>query len=1553
VAPGGTATNNDYGAQYLDADNTSTTIIPFATSWKYLGNAIRPTSWETTTFNDGAWSTGTLASATADFGYGDNDEGVCVPYGCNSNICYPTNACVKAITTLFRKQFTVTGLVNYSGFQLNLHRDDGAVIYINGTEVARSNMPAGAMSNAILATASVDGADEDVIINIGKTNFVEGTNTIAVEIHQNVNTSTDISFRLQMTALYQPFVNYGGAWKYLANNTRPVGWETSAFNDIAWPSGNSELGYGDGGEATVVPYGPTATNKYITTYFRKTFTIADVSLYSRFILNLIRDDGAVVYINGVEVIRNNMPAGAINHSTLASTVVSGAGETTPVNFSIPASYFVTGTNTIAVEMHQENVNSSDISFNLELQGSPDPTFSSSSSNLNLASCSRVLWAGLYWGATQGSDGANTSWLNGESSVKVKIPGSTVYQTITSSQTDYHNNTLVPGLPHSGYRAFADITSLINATNPNGTYWVADVVGPIGINNGSGGWTIVVAYANPTQIPRNLTVFDGSAIMNGGDPALFVPITGFLTPPSGPVTTELGAVVYDGDRANQDEFSFKQNSNPLVGTYTNLTPNATSNINDMWNSTITYKGAEVTTRFPAHSNTLGYDADIIEVANPSNAVLGNNQTSASIRFSSPSENYFIHVVSTAISVYSPSFALEKGSTDLNGGGVAPGDVIRYHINYQNVGNDASANTAILDNLPVATSFVPGSIRINGIAKTDMAGDDEAEYDFVNRRVVLRLGTGANAVTGGVVGTTVTGSVTFDVYAASSCQVLSCGTPTNNIARIDYIGQTSSIPLYDSSGYLLAGCLTQGPITNVISGSCFVPTDTILVNSCPSTSVMLPIARFAGYNFYSAMPFIPANIYNANNPVTLTHTYYAYFNSGVGCSDTIQMNVFIMACPDIDDDNDGIPDYLEINIPAAVQDLDLDGVPNWNDTDYTGYTDNNADGFNDNFDPTADSDNDGIVNFLDHNFPGFVDANSDGVNDTMDKDMDGIPNNFDLDSDNDGIPDVVESFGVDANGDGRIDGYTDTDNDGLSQNVDGGSSGVSGSGVGLGALDIDNDGIPNYLDIDSDNDGIPDVIEANGTDTNNDGRIDGYVDTDGDGYSDNIDGDVANDGSAENAAAALLRTGADNNGDGRCDTFPYNNMDSDARPNPYDLDSDSDGIADVREAVFIDLNYDALIDGPVNSQGWNAAVASSLSLSLPNADGVGRPNVYDIDSDDDGIPDNVEGQPTASYHLATGADSDNDGIDNRYDNISGFGGDGLHPIDTDGDGSFDYTDTDTDSDGIIDLIEGNDLDLNGEMDDAIAVLGVDTDGDGLDDFFDNNNNSTEGTSQYMGELGTTAGDATPGSITTVQRSAQGCTIERDWRCLSYVLTCNLLLFKGSLQDQTTLLNWEILCEQEMDKFIVERSINMRDFKSVAIVPAVKGVSIAQLYSSTDDISALNSEIIYYRLRMASEKDRSSLSNIIVLRRNKQHSADVQIAPNPVRETLQIFVTTAKPCKAAIYIIDAKGRVVQEFSENLFAGNNTIVYNHAADLAAGVYYLRLNMGGQTINKKFSIIK
>jgi uncharacterized repeat protein (TIGR01451 family) len=1079
--------------------------------------------------------------------------------------------------------------------------------------------------------------------------------------------------------------------------------------------------------------------------------------------------------------------------------------------------------------------------------------------------------------------------------------------------------------------------------------VANVLGPIGFDNAAGGWTIVIAYKNPLLTPRNLTVFDGQTLVKSGGGNVDLSITGFLTPPSGAVTCELGAVVYDGDRSQPDAFSFKQAG--AAGFY-DLTPNATSNGSDMWNGTISYKGAVVTTRNPAYNNTLGYDADIIDLPNAGNAQLGNNKTSATVRFSSPSENYFISVMTTSILNYNPSFALQKTSTDLNGGTFQPGDIIRYTISYNNQGNDNSVNTKIVDSLPYNLSLVPGTIKINGVSKTDVAGDDEAYYTAAGRKIYFHVGTGANAASGGTVAIGSTGTVQFDAVAASSCRILTCGATVRNSARIEYSGLSSSQTLYDSSGVLSGGCLVQQGVSNSLSGTCYMPTDTTIRNNCSLTGIILPWGKYAGYGFYSAMPFTPANAFNPYNPVSTSGTYYAYFNSGSGCSDTVTINVIINICMDIDDDNDGIPDYVEIDNATALQDADGDGRPNWNDPDYAGYTDYNGDGYNDNFDPLADSDRDGVLNYMDADFSGFTDSNNDGVNDTMDKDLDGIPNNLDLDSDNDGIPDTVESFGVDANGDGIIDNYSDTDGDGFSQNVDG-AVGVTGSGTGLGKIDTDSDGIPNYLDLDSDNDGIPDITEAFGTDTGNSARVDVFTDTDKDGLADTLDGDVGNDGTAENTNAALLRTGSDGNGDGRTDSWPYKNMDQDTKASPYDYDSDGDGLTDVREAQFTDANADGKADGSVNTDGRNITLAAMGAITIPNTDGNGRPNPYDIDADNDGIPDNVEGLTTIGYILPSGADTDGDGLDNAYDNSAFAGGNGIAPVDTDSDTVPDYLDADTDNDSMPDIIEGNDLNFNGRPDDGVALTGIDTDNDGLDDFFDASNSSSKATSRYMGNGGSTNGDLTPGSITTVQHTnvVFGCPSERDWRCIPYVLSCRYIDFRASLQNSRVNLDWKVICQREIGFFIIERSLNGTDFIPVITVPGGTAGGAEGIYATLDNVAGLAVNTIYYRLLSFDKVGGKNTSQIIAVRIASSSNSELQVVPNPVQAQAQVQLHANQTGVASFTVYDATGKRVYSFSAGVRKGNNTVLFNSPAALAKGIYFLKAQLEESVFTTRFSV--
>ena len=127
------------------------------------------------------------------------------------------------------------------------------------------------------------------------------------------------------------------SWKYLANGSdQSTQWRAANFTDTAWSSGTAPLGYGDPWIVTTVPYGPNASAKYITTYFRNTFTIANPALIANLTLRLMVDDGAVVYLNGVEVVRRNLPTTEITYQTLASVSVGGTDEQAFTTYNIPA-----------------------------------------------------------------------------------------------------------------------------------------------------------------------------------------------------------------------------------------------------------------------------------------------------------------------------------------------------------------------------------------------------------------------------------------------------------------------------------------------------------------------------------------------------------------------------------------------------------------------------------------------------------------------------------------------------------------------------------------------------------------------------------------------------------------------------------------------------------------------------------------------------------------------------------------------------------------------------------------------------------------------------------------------------------------------------------------------------------------------------------------------------------------------------------------------------------------------------------------------------------------
>ena len=163
----------------------------------------------------------------------------------------------------------------------------------------------------------------------------------------------------------QVILPFGSVWNYLDDGSdQGTAWVQPGFDDRTWASGPAQLGYGERDEATVVGFGGVGSNRYPTTYFRRTFTITDLKTFPGLRISLLRDDGAIVYINGSEVHRSNMPAGEISYLDF-TTGPLGRAEKIPDVFTVLPEVLVAGKNWIAVEVHQERPGSSDLSFDLK------------------------------------------------------------------------------------------------------------------------------------------------------------------------------------------------------------------------------------------------------------------------------------------------------------------------------------------------------------------------------------------------------------------------------------------------------------------------------------------------------------------------------------------------------------------------------------------------------------------------------------------------------------------------------------------------------------------------------------------------------------------------------------------------------------------------------------------------------------------------------------------------------------------------------------------------------------------------------------------------------------------------------------------------------------------------------------------------------------------------------------------------------------------------------------------------------------------------------------
>jgi hypothetical protein len=185
--------------------------------------------------------------------------------------------------------------------------------------------------------------------------------------------SDDVSVLVSRPLANSALVPRNSVWKYLDNGSdQGTAWRAVDFTDTGWKSGAALLGYGDP-QATIISFGPNSNAKFPTTYFRHGFNVSGAKSIVGLTVHLLRDDGAVVYLNDVEIFRSNMPQGDVNFLTWASNTIGGGDETTYFDYIVDPTLLRDGKNVLAVEVHQANGTSSDLSFDLGLDAVVNPS----------------------------------------------------------------------------------------------------------------------------------------------------------------------------------------------------------------------------------------------------------------------------------------------------------------------------------------------------------------------------------------------------------------------------------------------------------------------------------------------------------------------------------------------------------------------------------------------------------------------------------------------------------------------------------------------------------------------------------------------------------------------------------------------------------------------------------------------------------------------------------------------------------------------------------------------------------------------------------------------------------------------------------------------------------------------------------------------------------------------------------------------------------------------------------------------------------------------------
>ena len=480
----------------------------------------------------------------------------------------------------------------------------------------------------------------------------------------------------------------------------------------------------------------------------------------------------------------------------------------------------------------QNADRDMVYINTDPVGSGAPA-NSSTATVSMPAGAIVRSAGLYWSGRSGDSN------NARRNIHFKVPGGS-YQQLTANSADVYTFTAQGDNGRRPYTAYRDVTSLVTAS---GSYSVGGLTSSIGTGDSLGlfgGWALIITYEHSSKPFRRLMVFNASNALqvSNGNPASAT-VSGLLTPPAGSFNAYMGALVWEGDDGiTGDRFNLT-GAGVLGG---GSLSDAQSPNNNFWNSRISHLGSLFTGRNPAYANNFAIDLKMVDISSGSAGPrMANNATTADLQFTSTGDVYFPHALVFISDLFSPLVlpSMQKTVSNVSRPGatnVKPGETLEYTIKFGNTGQDGAIRVVLTDPIPAGTTYLPGSLRVHrddglGISsatpRSDGSGDDQAEFDTGNNRVVFRVGSGANATTGGMLAQNQQVDLRFRVTVNAGA-----GPTLTNVATLTHGAQTfpddpdrtvtgsanTNIPV-------LLPSITVSKAVNPVSGTPVAPGDTL--------------------------------------------------------------------------------------------------------------------------------------------------------------------------------------------------------------------------------------------------------------------------------------------------------------------------------------------------------------------------------------------------------------------------------------------------------------------------------------------------------------------------------------------------------------------------------------------------------------------------------------------------------------------------------------------------------------------------------------------------------